>query len=468
VRRSASGISGRSGLLPASKVRPSAARYWGVRVLIVSLLVFGSSFVAGFKFSLAVLTAVGFLMAGAGLFRPVCGLLGVGVLCTIDPFTRGYLMTGGLLRWNTFNYFLILVAIIFLPKLLRLRGLRIRLLQAFSVLLVLQLAGSQDLPAGEYNVLCVVSAMGLLVFFERARGGRDVLEWLGIVSGSIAATAGLVFYVLRDGLPYINPNSWSYCPLTGIFAISLAVVAGRERNARRRFLLIFLLIANLVWVFVSGSRGSLLVAVLCFILVGVRLGGGVQRSVFFAAAGVAVLSAAFALRGYEGSTFRRLETLANSRASLIHRTSGRSDLMLAGWYLFRRNLFGIGTGSFDVAYSRLGYGVGLAGFRRGEQTAAHSAWVRVLAENGAPGFLLFSAWVFSFAAATWRGRGDWVVGALISGSLVLGFVSTEVISKGLWMLAAAGMSALASRGAVRARASSAVPSVTHLRVRTAP
>src|SRR2546427_12327020 len=105
----------------------SSVGYWGGAFIALILGCWGASFVIGFETALAVLTMACFAAAIVGLFRPVLGLLGVGMLCTLEPLMRSLLFTGGWWRWHTFDYWLLLGTIMLLPLLLRLNDRRHRL-----------------------------------------------------------------------------------------------------------------------------------------------------------------------------------------------------------------------------------------------------------------------------------------------------------------------------------------------------
>jgi O-antigen ligase len=154
----------------------------------------------------------------------------------------------------------------------------------------------------------------------------------------------------------------------------------------------------------------------------------------------------------------RLGVLFDEDRSLVSRTSGRSDIVIAGWHIFLRHPLGVGTGGFPEAWAGLGDLGGLLVFHRtGEETQAHSAWIKTLAENGVPGIVLLGAYVVSFAVVGWRrARRDprlRLLGVLVSTVLAVAFISTEFQGKGLWFLAA-GATALfrAQSGRPRTRA----------------
>ena len=133
--------------------------------------------------------------------------------------------------------------------------------------------------------------------------------------------------------------------------------------------------------------------------------------------------------------------LLDPNVTLTDRTSGRADLMLAGWYMFRDHPLGIGTGGFATAWSGLSVAERISGWGLESLKPAHAGWIKILVENGVPGILFFGAFLCSFAVAGWRSRvrGLLPLGLLASLVLGLGFLTTEYQSKGLWFIAAGVM-----------------------------
>src|SRR5512142_1729610 len=190
-----------------------------MRVLLAgTLLVWAAGLVLGFDRALAAVTLIGFAAAIGGLARPALGLMGIGILCAVDGFSRSILPGSGLYRWNTFNYWLLLVMLIHLPRLLRLRDVHSRLLALFVLVLALGIVISPLRSEGMETTLSAATAFGLLVYALRA--GRNRGAWLGLalVAGANSAAASFVFLLQRDRFPSVNPNVWVFCPLTGIFA----------------------------------------------------------------------------------------------------------------------------------------------------------------------------------------------------------------------------------------------------------
>src|SRR5208282_718550 len=125
----------------------SATRLLVVAILLVWLVSLG----VGFETGLALHAIVGLVAAVIGLRLPLLGFLGTSMLCTLDAATRVYLLGGGFLRWNTFNYFLLVVMLLGAPVLLRRKDPHTRLLLALLGFLLVELLFTADLLAGSLH-----------------------------------------------------------------------------------------------------------------------------------------------------------------------------------------------------------------------------------------------------------------------------------------------------------------------------
>lgn len=414
---------------------PTAAR-WGLPLLILVVLCWGASAALGFVQGLAALSVVGFAAATLGFFQPVVGLLGIGILCTTDAVTRIFLMTGGVLRWNTFNYWLLLVAMVYVLKLASVRSVPLRLLFALICLLMVQLLYSPDLKEGVQHVLGALSALGLAVYVFRAAKIPHIWTWVALVNGTVGALGGLIYTLSKANLPVINANAYSYFPLTALLSVCLAF-AVPKRTKWASPVLLLLAVANAGWIYLSGSRGGILIMICCVLFIVAASRNILQSGLLLGLGAViaVVISTQFGEMG--NRTLARIEKMFSGEVSSSEKTSGRSDLMLAGIDMFVQNPQGVGTGGFKASYSKVStyyrYGAG-------DEKAAHSGWVKILAENGVPGILMMVIFVASFAFAGWNRRrhGLLPIGFLITATLSLAFLSTEFQGKGLWFLVASG------------------------------
>ncbi|MFL5800561.1 MAG: O-antigen ligase family protein [Roseiflexaceae bacterium] len=410
------------------------------------LLICAAGVVIGFQLALTALTLIGLAAAIVGLRRPALGLFGIGMLCTMDAIMGPLLLSGGLLRWNTLNYWLLIVIVLSLPFLLRLSDIHTRLLQLFVLLLSLQLAISANPVLGVQTTVAAAILFGVLVYFARACHDEQSWYWLGLIDGLLGAAGGLVFYLQKDHLPYVNPNNWSYFPLTAIFSICLALPFAHKRR-RGQLYLMLLAIINVAWVFLSASRGDLLIAVCCLLFLVLLMRGLSNKLVFVISALLIGLLISTQFADLQEHTLSRIDLLVNPAYSDRMRTSGRSDLILGGWYIFRDHPFGVGTGGYASSWATIDYDENLSGYRRGQAFPAHAGWIKTLAENGIVGITLLISYVLSFTIAAWRthDRNLRLLGLLMTLIFSLAFISIEFQwGKGIWFMAA-GMTTLLHR-----------------------
>ena len=318
-------------------------------------------------------------------------------------------------------------------RLLRLTDPHSRILQLFVLLMSLQLLLTPYLADGVQDVLHVVAYFGILVYFARAVKYPRAYYWLGFVVASLVAVGSLVYYLQKDQLPYLNPNAFASFPMAGLYAICLSINYTKGSRAGRNWLFV-LAALNFGLVFLSTSRGNILSGLVCllYLLSATR---SLSRSTLFlmAALSLGVLLSTRFIAEQERSVYR-LEKTFDTSITLQSRTSGRNLLAQAGLDLFRANPLGIGTGAYRHEISQLDY-------LQEDERPAHSAWVKVLAENGVIGILLLTAFVLSFTLAGFQ-RGGYAaitLGLMLTASLALAYISREFQSKGLWMLSAGGV-----------------------------
>ncbi len=426
-------------------LRAGSVTPWGRALLALIVVSWVASLWLGFLRGLGLLTLTCYAAALIGFARPAVGLLGIGVLCTLDAPARIFILTGGLFRWNTLNYILLLVAMLGLPVLLRIRDIHTRLLQVLIALLGAEILISPDVAFGVQHVFHAFSILGLLVYFEVGGVRKETWVWLGLVCGLTGAAGGAAFNLQLAMLPFANPNAFAYFPLGALFVICLAFRFADAQPARQLSLAL-LAGVNLMWVFLTGSRGSLLVGVLAglFLIHSTPTLG--RRAVVLASLAIVGLGSSAHFTKLQDFAVHRWEVLVDPTRSLASRTSGRSDLALGAWYIFQEHPFGVGTGGFATAWAELGRREGMSGFQEGRRFQAHAGWMKILAENGIPGILLLGAFVFSFAVVGLRQRDRRLrlLGLFTTAVLTTAWISTEFQSKGLWFLAAGTASLLRS------------------------
>lgn len=423
-------------------------------VAIGLALLWPLSFVIGFKTMLAIQTALALLLAIVGLQAPMYGLIGIGILCSIDAMNRSFLITSGWFRYNTFNYLLLFVLILHLPLHVRQKDLHTWLIRLFLALLVVSLAWSPGLKNGILHILNLVTVFGLYVYFYRCRTQPRMWYLVALAVGLNTALNGFSFFFNRDGLSfvtvreeyllndimdynYIDPNALSYMLLTGLIGLAFGLASGTARRWEQG-LLYLLFATNMCWVFLVGSRGGLMVASVCALFVLFSARSASRQFQLFAAGAIAMLLVVNAFPGLRDRTMHRFDKLMNRELSAAERTSSRSDFVIAAWRMFVKNPAGVGTGGFRTSWTKLDDTRGLSRSRLQYEKSSHSAWLKTIAENGLPGIVLFTALVGSFAFAGFRyGYLDAIaVGLMVTMVLALSFLSTQFQSKSLWFMVA--------------------------------
>lgn len=414
------------------------ATVWGPRLVCVVLLVWSAGEWLGFMRALMTLTVIGFVAAIRGIRNPALGFLGVGLLVVLDPISRHLVLNaGGLLRWNSFNYWLIVVSLLYLPMVWRMSDPHSRLLRVLIVILAVGVVFSPRWEPGLQTLLNVSTVFAIVLYVQRTPCDYLMMFWLGVVMSVAAAAGGFEYFRHAETLPVMNKNAFAMFPLAGLFGACLALpFAGAIRGGQ--LLLASLASVNLAWVFLSRSRGSLLLGLIAmaYLLISVRT---LPRRVTSCAA------AALLLAGVSGhfdelqaDAARRFTKMLDERVSLEERTSGRANLALGGWRIFTHHPLGVGTGGFEDAWAELEQLDNSTRFAQGQYVPAHSAWVMVLAENGVPGLIVFTLFVGSFAAAGLRRRDPTLkrLGVFTTVVLAAAFGTTEFQSKALWFVAA--------------------------------
>ncbi len=426
----------------------SSVRVWGPRFLGVVLVGLAGCVLVGMPWALSALTMTALAVLVLGAWQPVVAALAITGLAVLDGHAADTLqptlslLTGGLWRYNTIGYAFAVVALIGLPSVLRRRDRHTRFAQALAVVMCVGLLWSPDRLHGLQLLLDVVAFFGLLFVFTRIAHDPECWDWIGVVGGTLGAGAGLAYVVNIGHMRYTNPNVAVFVPLTGMMAICLAF-GGGTRAPKRQALLGMLAVVNLLWAFLSTSRGGLLIGLACLTFIGFQAQGGRRRALILGSAVVGGLLVTSVFTPLQRTAVERFSLLFDQNAGLRTRTSGRSELVVGSWEIFRKNPFGVGTGGFEATWATLGSVGGQRRFiRAGEKFAAHAGWMRILAENGFLGFGVLAAFVGSFAVAGWaRQQPARHLGLLATVGLALALVTSEFHLKGLFFVAA-GVAAL--------------------------
>ena len=414
--------------------RQTNTETWGWYFVTLAIGTWALGVVAGLQTALLVFMLSGLAAAVYGLLYPPVGLFGIGILCTVDTLATGCLLHGGLLRFNTFNYFLLIVILLYSPFLLRLKNRHCVIWQLLLILMAIQLTYSPSVFLGIKQILGALSMFGLLVYFVLNAYDETAWYWMGLINGVIGALGGGIVLFREPWVLDLQANPFALFPCTAMFSVCLVYHLAKKSQ----LLLLALATINFGWVFLTGSRGGLLLASCCmlFLLLEVR---GAHRKAFVWVAFVALICAVFLVSaGRAGRMVDRVALLLDSDISMRNRTSGRSELALGAWDMSQAHPFGIGTGGFEMSWADLALREGNSGYSAGIRRPAHSSWARVLAENGFPGLLLLAVFVMSFAVEGIRShdRALMRLGLLATAVLSFTFLTHEFVHKASWFVAA--------------------------------
>jgi O-antigen ligase len=429
------------------KAGVSASAKWGILLLLCAAACTGISLMAGFTTGFSLMTAIAFMAAILGLYRPGLGLIGISMLCTMDTLDRALLFTGGLFPWNTLNYWLLAVMFLSITFLMKLSDLQSRLLELGVIILLFGLLFTPVMPDGIETTLNVVTFFGILYYFFRNARDDSAWFWQAVVSGVVGAGLACAFFLEMARLPPINANAWAYFPLTAMFAICLGFRCAPHRG-KGQLVLGLLALVNLVWIFLSGSRGTLIVGLVCMVYIIFSTRSKAQQIGYLALGALIAVFVTLNFAELNQTSMHRINKLLDPEQSMTGRTSGRSDLAYGGLLIFLDHPFGVGTGGFSVAWAKMGFRQSLSGYGYGASREAHAGWIKVLAENGFLGFIVLGSFAISFAVMGWRKRraGLFSVGLFVTSVLLVAWVSTEFASKGIWFLTAGATVILNMRG----------------------
>jgi hypothetical protein len=429
--------------IPSARVKDSQTTYWGWCLLVAIAMCSAVAIHQGFIWWMTAITILGFIAAAVGLVRPALGLFGISLLCALDSVNRQFLFDGTIpyLRFNTLNYWLLIVMAGHQALIRRLNDTQTRLIIAFVALLTVEMVFSERISRGAQHVLGIATMFGLIVYFVRAAARTRAWYWQGVLSGGAGALGGLI-YNLDGNMPALNHNVYALFPETAIFALCLAF--GFADNTREEFVLVALAAINMVWVFLSGSRGGLMISFAAVLFLILAMKGGGKKLLYIAAAAAVVVVVSSRFTDLKEQSMARFEKLWSAEESADGRTSGRTSLALGGWHIFLEHPLGVGTGGSELAWARLGYVEGISDLKAGQEFSLHSGWIKVLAENGLPGILLFVAVVASFAVVGWKTEEPFLraLGIAVTLTLAVAFLSTEFQGKAFWFLSAGALTVL--------------------------
>jgi O-antigen ligase len=348
-------------------------------------------------------------------------------------------LISNLIRYNTFNYVLLLAIILGLNLLERLKDTQTRALQAFCGFLILGMLTTPDMDSAISQVLNIASIFGMLAYFLRARSDPRILYHAALVNGMLAGVGSLVFFLQIDRLPwlapdaqdrFINANAFAYFPLAGLFTICLAYPSVLPKEQGK---LGVLALMTLFGLFLSGSRSAIILGVVCLLYLLITTSGLSKQLLLVASIPIIAVTSVALFPSLQTYAVNRFMRMFDSQYSLTSRTSGRSDVAAVGWSIFLKHPLGVGTGAFSLAYEQADADeMAFAGIRK----QAHSGWVKALVENGIVGAICMAWYVLSFYSTGRRtGKRNLVrLGLFVTTVLSVAFLGTEFQSKALWFL----------------------------------
>src|SRR5262249_8776233 len=154
--------------------------------------------------------------------------------------------------------------------------------------------------AGLQTLLNVTTVFALVIYFQRTPRDADTLGWLGITMGLAAALGGVAFYRDSNLLTVMNKNAFAMFPLAGgvwdcvPFPFATGSRLGQPMIAG-------LAATNTAWVFLSRSRGALLLALIAMIYLIAVTRSMLTRLVYLGAALVVAIIIASRFGSLEGA-----------------------------------------------------------------------------------------------------------------------------------------------------------------------
>ncbi|MCB0689389.1 MAG: O-antigen ligase family protein [Saprospiraceae bacterium] len=425
---------------------PDIFAHDGVSICII--LSFFIGLATSFGIGLLTLVVISFILAIRNYNQPRM-LTYILIMVAVDPVMRTYLMGGVLFRYHSFDYLLLSLVLINFLYGGRVHLKPIRIYMFLLLWMIIGLLISKDIVLGG---LSIVGYLGFLAFYlilwhaVDSPGFGDILHD-GLRYGILASLLFSMLFFLSFGIEvfrqdlfdefggdYINPNSFSYMPLAGIvFSTLLVKLFG---HSARKQLIIQLILFGIIGL--SGSRGSFIVGGLAIFF---SLSGAIRttRLVFVRIIAYFILSFSATLLKTSGVyTLERLSTFFQEEKDLSTASSGRSEIAFIGFQMFKsRPLVGLGTGSFRETFAELTasyqyFGSDFLRKKQGDRIAAHSAYVKVMAENGLIGLILLTGFLLSIYKARTKDNFHIIAFSI----LVISLLSTEFNAKVPWFICA--------------------------------
>lgn len=419
---------------------PSPILILTILLILFSILFF---FLAGFLTVIRGLTVISILFVLLGLLKKEVGLLGIGMIAILDPFTRVFLATGGnlIFRWNTNNYILLFSAVfLWVIQGVKIKDATSKFLFFLIILCIAQLTYSTNLTSGSYFILNLLSYFGFLAFFIFLSSQRPQLFGKSyLVIAFLGLTINIMYQLVANELSYIDHSSLAQSGMSVLFTVCLGLSTDNKNSRRTSLWIVFLSSVMFILVFITGSRSGSVLAFIALLYIVMKSGKlTISNRVFSIIVGsITILALSTQLSGTLDSAQYRFSQLFNNNLSMARRTSNRSDLFIIGWNVFLDHPLGIGTGSIDKAVIRSysqsaiidSYGL----------TSVHSALSKILAENGLLGGILLLFFTMSFSYYYFKKTDRKVtaeIGLLCSAVIFSSLFVAEFQGKSLFYLAA--------------------------------
>lgn len=421
--------------------------------LIILLITTLIGVFTSFSLFVTLTSSIMFLLLIYGLLNPLVGFFAISILFALDPIVRVYLLDGGLLRWNTLNYWLIFYSVVNLQLLLKNLSRQITTGIAFFFILVFQLSYSENLIEGSQHILGFSSFFGIYIYFLSVRKYNiSVLLFYAIIlAGLSTLLAGLIFFyqngfaafdisiyfkqgLTLDEVDLINANAFAAMLTSAVMIAALSI--NFITNKTNRKLVLFLVWANTGLILFSGSRGALLVALFSIYFIISKEKKIFNLILLIIAAYLALLLSVPLFKKSDNLIAKKIVILFDKNASEANKTSGRSDIAKVGFEIFKDNPMGVGTGNFTSTFAKYSTKVDFEISSRLEQSriSAHSGLIKILAENGVVGILIFSTFILSFF--TNKKSPLHTQGLYTIIIVFVTFLSSEFQNKPLWMVCA--------------------------------
>jgi O-antigen ligase len=199
----------------------------------------------------------------------------------------------------------------------------------------------------------------------------------------------------------LNANEIGGLLASGMLLYSMAIADGRRQGLRSPVHLLTLGALG-VGLLLTQSRGCMVAVAGAALTIAVgqrRFQHRLAALSLFGLLGAMLVLAAVRLNP-SGMQQRWVDTFGEG--SLVHHTSGRSEIFRTGGYMLRENwIAGVGAGQFFVAYSEYST-LAQSTDHRGKNRAAHSAYLSLSTEGGLVTIVLMVGFFFSLWLAASR------------------------------------------------------------------